>query len=197
MIRALHLFFIAVAVVFATAPTVSLAAEQDAAKNRAIVVTDSVSAKVTVVGIKKKERELTLRDESGSEVVVVVPKEVRNFPQIKKGDILEVEYHRAAATQLEKASDTNAAGQATAVERAPAGAKPGMWAMHTRSIVATVLEIDAKTRLLTVQGPQGGIVTVKVPADMKTFDSLKKGDKISAVYTEAVAISVKSPPKKQ
>lgn len=197
MIRALHLFYIAVAVVFVTAPTLSPAAEQSTAKNRAIVVTDSVSAKVTVVGIKKKERELRLRNEQGEEVDVVVPKEVRNFPQIKKGDIIEVEYHRAAATVLEKASDTNAAGMAATVERAPAGAKPGARAMQTRSIVATVLEIDAKDRLLTVQGPQGGVVTVKVPADMKTFDSLKKGDKISAVYTEAVAVSVKEPPKKK
>jgi len=40
-------------------------------------------------------------------------------------------------------------------------------------------------------------VTVAVPADMKTFDSLKKGDKISAEYAEAVAISVKTPAKKK
>jgi len=193
MSKVLRLF--CVAVVFATASVMSRAAEQDAGKNRAIVVTDSVSAKVTVIGINKKKRELTLRDEGGSEVVVAVPEEVRNFPQIKKGDILEVEYHRAAATQLEKASDINTAGHAAVVERAPAGAKPGMWAMHTKSIVATVLEIDAKERMLTLQGPQGGVVTVKVPAEMKTFDSLKKGDKVSAVYTEALAISVKSPPK--
>jgi len=197
MTQALRLFYFAVAVVFASAPTLSLAAEQGAAKNRAIVVTDSVSAKVTVVGIKKKEHELKLRNEQGEEVDVIVPKEVRNFPQIKKGDIIEVEYHLAAATQLEKVSETNAAGEATVVERAPAGAKPGAWAMHTQSIVATVLEIDAANRLLRLQGPKGGIVSVKVPADMKSFDGLKKGDKVSAVYTEAVAISVKEPPKKK
>jgi hypothetical protein len=40
-------------------------------------------------------------------------------------------------------------------------------------------------------------VSVKVPDDMKSFDSLKKGDKISAMYTEAVAISVKTPAKKK
>jgi len=197
MTRALRLFYIAAAFVFAAAPILSPAAEQSAAKNRAIVVTDSVSAKVTVVGIKKKEHELKLRNEQGEEVDVIVPKEVRNFPQIKKGDIIEVEYHLAAATQLEKVSETNAAGEATVVERAPAGAKPGMRAMHTQSIVATVLEIDATNRLLTLQGPKGGIVTVKIPADMKSFDGLKKGDKVSAVYTEAVAISVKEPPKKK
>ncbi|HSD97537.1 MAG TPA: hypothetical protein VLB06_10390 [Sulfuricaulis sp.] len=197
MTKVLHLFYIAVAVVFAAAPSVSMAVEQDSAKSGAIVVTDSVSVKVTVVDINKKERRLTLRDESGAKLDVIAGEEVRNFAQIKKGDIVEVEYHRAAATTLEKVSDTNVAGQVTEVERAPAGAKPGAWAMQTSSIVATVLEIDTKNRLLTVQGPKGGIVTVKVPADMKTFDSLKKGDKISAVYSEAVAISVKTPTKKK
>jgi hypothetical protein len=186
-----------VAVVFATVHTVSLAAEQGTTKGGGIILSDSVSAKATIVNIKKKERELTLRDEKGAEIVVVAGKEVRNFDQIKKGDIVEVEYHVAVASLLEKVSDSNVAGQTTNVARAPAGDKPGMAAMHTSSIVATVLEIDKKNRLLTAQGPKGGIVTIKVPADIKAFDSLKKGDKISAVHSEAVAISIKSPAKKK
>jgi hypothetical protein len=178
-------------------PAVSLAAEKAAAPKEAIVMTDSVRAKVTVVKIDSKDRKITLRDEKGSEMEVVAGEEVRNFKQIKKGDIVEVEYRVAVATALSKASDANVAGQATTVERAPAGSKPGGVVTHTRSIVATVLEIDKKNRTLTAQGPKGGVVTVKVPADMKTFDSLKKGDKISAIISEAVAISVKTPEKKK
>jgi len=85
---------------------------------------------------------------------VIAGDEVRNFAQIKKGDIVEVNYQVAVATALEKASDATVAGQTSAVERAPAGAKPGMAAMQTRSIVATVLEVDAKNRTLTAQGPR-------------------------------------------
>ena len=194
--KAKYSFCAVFAAVLAAAPAVTLAADPATTKEGAIVVTDSAYAKATIVDIKKKERKLTLRDERGNELVVVAGPEVRNFAQIKKGDIVEVEYHRAAATKLEKASDANIAGKAETIERAPAGAKPGMVATQTSSIVATVLEIDQKNRLLTVQGPQGGIVTVKVPADMKAFDSLKKGDQISAVYSEAIAISVRTPTKK-
>jgi hypothetical protein len=190
MTKILHLLFIAATLAFAAAPAVSLA-------DGPIVLTNSVSAKVTIVKVNKKTRELTLRDEQGKEAVVVASEEVRNFNQIKKGDVLEVEYHRAAATTLQKAGDTTSAGESTDVKRAKAGEKPGMVALHTSTIVATVLEIDAKNRLLTVQGPKGGIVTVVVPADMKAFDSLKKGDKITAEYAEAVAISVKTPEKKK
>jgi len=197
MIKAGKLYSIALAAVLAAAPAVTLSADKAADKGGAIVLTDSAQAKATVVDIKKKERAITLRDEQGAEFVVIAGEEVRNFAQIKKGDIVEVDYKRAAATALEKASDATVAGQQTVVERAPAGGKPGMMAMQTSTIVATVLEIDQKNRVVTLQGPKGGIVKVAVPADMKTFDSLKKGDKVSAVYTEAVAISVKSPAKKK
>jgi hypothetical protein len=197
MFKSGNLYGIALAAVLAATPAVTLAADKDAPKGGAIVLTDSAHAKATIVDIKKKERALTLRDEQGAEMVVIAGPEVRNFPQIKKGDIVEVDYRRAAATALEKAGDATVAGQATTVERAPAGGKPGMMATQTSTIVATVLDIDQKNRVVTLQGPKGGIVTVAVPADMKTFDSLKKGDKVSAVYTEAVAISVRTPAKKK
>lgn len=197
MTKILHLLYVAVAVVFAAASAVSMAADQGDAKGGTVVLSQSGHAKATVVDIKKKERELTLRDEQGTEIVVVAGKEIRNFAQIEKGDVIEVEYHRAAASALEKMSDTNAAGASSEVVRAKEGAKPGMRARHTSSIIATVMEIDVQKRLLTVQGPKGGIVTIEVPASVKAFDSLKKGDQISAVYTEAIAISVRSPEKKK
>jgi hypothetical protein len=88
------------------------------------------------------------------------------------------------------------AAQGSAIQRAPAGEKPGMSAMRTSSIVATVVDIDHKTRMISARGPKGNVATFKVPADVKAFDKLKKGDQISAVYTEAIAVSVKSPAKK-
>lgn len=183
------LFFIAVAFAFSATPSVSIAGEP-------IAVADSVYINATIVKVNKNERAITLRDEHGNEEEVLVSEEVRNFDQIKEGDVLEVEYHRAAASTLQKITDASSAGKSLEVERAPSGAKPGMAAMQTSTIVATVLEIDTKARLLTVQGPKGGIVTVVVPTDIKSFDDLKKGDKISAEYGEAVAISVRTPAKK-
>jgi hypothetical protein len=198
MIKNTHIIYLAAALVFATAPVVSMAAEPAASTPAgALVLSDSVSAKATIVNINKDTRELTFRNERGEEMKLIASDEVRNFAQIKKNDVVEIQYKVAVATVLEKVSDTNVAGEATVVDRAPLGGKPGMAAMHTTTIVATVLEIDKKYRLLTAQGPKGGIVTVQVPADMKSFDSLKKGDKISAVYSEAVAISVSTPAAKK
>jgi hypothetical protein len=178
-----------------------LAAEQKAEQEKADrpggVVVEAVSFTATVDAIDSKTRTITLKGTDGTKTSFIAGDEVRNFAQIKKGDIVEVDYRRAAATALEKASDATVAGQAATVERAPAGAKPGMMATQTSTIVATVLEIDQKNRVVTLQGPKGGIVMVAVPADMKAFDSLKKGDKVSAIYSEAMAISVKTPAKKK
>jgi len=188
---------VAAAVVFAAGSSLTLAADQGAGKGGALVLSESVTATATVAKIKSKQREITLRNSAGAEMTVIAGDEVRNFAQIKKGDVVEIEYHVAVASKLEKVTELKAAGQATEVARAAAGGKPGMAAAHVRTIVAKVLEVDTKNRMLTAQGPRGNVVTVKVPAEMKAFDGLKKGDRISAIYSEAVAVSVKTPEKKK
>jgi len=189
MTKLLQLFLIAIGFVFIATPAVSFAVDP-------IMISQSITAKATIIKVNKKTREITLRDDQGNQETVVASKEVRNFNKIKKGDILEIDYYRAAASTLQKAGDTTSAGESTDVQRAKAGAKPGMVAVHTKTIVATVLAIDTQNRLLTVKGPKN-TVTVAVPADMKAFDSLKVGDKISAEYAEAVAVSVRTPAKKK
>ena len=200
MFRITKGFYIAITAIFMVVSGVVLAADEGTEESNvakpAVVVGDSAVLRATIVKINKKTRELTLRDEQGAETMLQAGDEVRNFNQIKKGDIVEVEYQVAAASSLEKVSDITSAGEATHIERAPVGAKPGMAAVHARTIMATVLDADKNTRMLTVKGPKGGIVTIKVPAEIKAFDSLEKGDTISAEYAEAMAISVKTPEKK-
>jgi hypothetical protein len=160
-----------------------------------VMLVDAVNATATVVNVDAADRSITLRKEDGGELSIIAGEEVRNFAQIRKGDIVEVKYYRAAASALEKVEDLNIASESSEVRRTPKGAKPGMSMQHSSTIVAEVLGVDKDQRLLTVRGPQGGIVTVAVPVDMKAFDTLKVGDRISAVYTQALAISVTSPTK--
>ncbi len=62
------------------------------------------------------------------------------------------------------------------------------------TIVGTVTAIDAETQMVTVRGPDGNEVDLKVedPAKLK---NVKTGDLVKATYTEAVAISVSTPAK--
>jgi hypothetical protein len=158
-----------------------------------VMVSDTVEAQATVVAIDKQQRRILLRDTRGGEYDVIAGPDVRNFDQIRKGDQVEVLYQRAAASRLEKIADPNAAVEFTSVERAEKGAKPGMTATRSRTVAAKVIEIDTRHRLLTVKGPQGNVLTVRVPPTVLAFDELQVGDTIAAGYTEAIAISVRPP----
>jgi hypothetical protein len=46
---------------------------------------------------------------------------------------------------------------------------------------------------VTLRGPQGNAVMLKVDEQVKKFDQVKKGDEVVVRHTEAVAIAVQKP----
>ena len=81
------------------------------------------------------------------------------------------------------------------MERAPLGAKPGGTLGREVKIVADVVAVNPKTRTVTLKGPKGNTVDLKVE-DPAQFANIKMGDQVDAVYTEALAISVEPAAKK-
>ena len=73
------------------------------------------------------------------------------------------------------------------------GQKPGGLAVQTMQKSATVEDIDYSTREVKLKGPDGNIVKVKAGDKVKRLEDVKKGDRIVATYTEALAISVAKP----
>jgi hypothetical protein len=65
--------------------------------------------------------------------------------------------------------------------------------MVTSTVFATVRVevIDRKARTLTITGPRGREVTLKVPSDALNYDKLKKGDMISLTYFEGLAMALR------
>jgi hypothetical protein len=61
------------------------------------------------------------------------------------------------------------------------------------TVNATVEAIQHSTRTLTLKGPEGNLVDVVAPPDVKRFDTIKVGDTISAKYYENVVLRVKAP----
>jgi hypothetical protein len=64
---------------------------------------------------------------------------------------------------------------------------------RTVDISATVEALDLKTRMVTLRGPKGNSVTMKVGDHVKRLDQVKVGDTVAAQYTEVVEISVSKP----
>lgn len=150
----------------------------------------TVNASATVVGIDAASREITLKRPDGKVFTVTADDKVRNFPQIKVGDTVNVEYTQAITLDLRKGGGgVSDRKEKKTVTRAPAGARPGGALGREVTILADVVAVDTKKRVVTLRGPQGNVVDLSVqdPAQLK---NIKKGDQVQAVYTESLAIAV-------
>ena len=150
----------------------------------------AVEIQATVTAIDKAKRTVTVKGPRGKTRTLAVSKEARNFDQVKVGDMVTLTYVEALTVSLEKAAGAKPGTSVTEeLKRAEPGEKPGGQLTTQTTVVGTVTAIDAKTRMVTVRGPEGNEVDLKVqdPAKLK---NLKKGDLVKATYTEALAISV-------
>ncbi len=70
------------------------------------------------------------------------------------------------------------------------GDKPGGAVVEVSSITATVESIDYNARTVTLRGPNGDLVSLKVGEEAKNFNQVKKGDKVTFDYYESVAVDI-------
>ena len=68
--------------------------------------------------------------------------------------------------------------------------KPGFVAVNLTVVKASVEAIDKQSRMITLKGPRGNIVTLKAGEEIVNFDQINKGDNVVARYYESVAIIV-------
>jgi predicted small lipoprotein YifL len=152
--------------------------------------TATTTAQAKVVGVDQKDRAVTLQASDGHEFTIHVGDEVRNLPQVHKGDMVNVVYHEALAAKLVKKGHGKAGVQAAeGAERAPVGAMPAAAGARTIQVTATVTRVDKANQEVTLKGPRGKSVDVKVQ-NPENMELVKKGDLVEITYTEAVAISV-------
>jgi Cu/Ag efflux protein CusF len=144
----------------------------------------------TVQDIDPATRTVTLKGANGKVVEVQVGDEARNFDQLKVGDVVKAVYRESLTLSLKKdGNGISSAEEQPSMERTPAGAKPGGAVGREVKVMANVVAVNAKSRMVTLQGPKGNTVDLKVE-DPEQLANIKVGDQVEAVYTEALAISV-------
>ena len=188
-------FLLTALVVAATIPAVQ--AQQPAAKisepvvssepgKAGVLVTAEVSA--TVTAVDKATRTITLKGPQRT-VEVVAGDAVKNFDQIKVGDSVAVKYVEALTLELKKTkAPVDAKGEVAAVRAAP-GARPAGAIGREITLRADVVDVDPKNSTISLKGPRGNVVDLKVQ-NQDHFKVVKKGDQVEVVYTEAVALAV-------
>lgn len=164
-------------------------AEVDTAGGAAIV--DTIQLTATVTAIDAAERQVTLKGDNGATRVVKCGPEVVNFPQIEVGDKVKVTYTEELAVYL-GVGDPPSAAAAAGIKLAPVGAKPSAVIANAAQITAKVTSVDAATRHVTLELPDGSSKTVKVGKRVN-LDNVKAGDTVTAQYAESVAITVEAP----
>ncbi|MFA6412136.1 MAG: hypothetical protein WCW53_05510 [Syntrophales bacterium] len=186
---------LAMAAILAVGTQFAFAADKAAKKpagEPGAVVVDTVKATAKVTAIDAAKRTVTLEMDGKSKTITCGP-EVRNFDQIKVGDLLKVTFVEALAVYLQKAGAPAGGEEVKTVTLAPKGSKPGVLVTDTIVLKAKIDAVDAKKGTVTITTPAGETKTMKVDKKVKGLKALKKGDDIVVRYTEALAIVVEAP----
>ena len=146
----------------------------------------------TVKAIDKKNRVVTLQSPDGKVAKVKCGPEVRNFAQIRVGDVVKTSLLETVELFV-TGNDEPAAEHVTEVGRAPLGNKPGFAAIDAVEVKATVVAIDYQTRKVTLKGPEGKVIKVTAGPQVKRLTEVNVGDSVVARLTRAVSIEVSKP----
>ena len=174
------------------APAAGVAVTSEPGK---VAMVGAAELSAQVVAIDKATCTLTLKGPKGNVVDVVAGEQVKNFDQIKVGDLVVARYAQALTLELRKTRD--AGGEAVVKEeaaKAKAGEKPAVAGARTVTLLADVVGVDPKASTITLKGPKGNEVTLDV-RNPDQFKVVKKGDQVEVTYTEALALSVEMAPK--
>lgn len=153
------------------------------------VIADTVKVTAQVTAIDKATRKVEMKGPEGRTVSVIAGDEVRNFDQIKVGDMVVIQYVEALTLELRKSGAAKAPTEQTAAVRAKPGEKPAGAVGRQVTATADVVNVDEKNSVISLKGPEGRVVDLKVK-NKDHFKVVKKGDKVDVTYTEAVAIAV-------
>jgi hypothetical protein len=141
-----------------------------------------------IEAIETSTRTVTLKKPDGTFVTVVAGPEVKRFDELKLGDKVNARYYENVVIRLKRPDepdvDTGGKTAATSGQVLPGGTKA-----KQRTITATITDIDMNMPSITFTGPNGWKYTSKVQ-DKAALASVKVGDKVDIVWTEAVLVSV-------
>ena len=151
----------------------------------------AVEVTATVTKLDPKTREVTLKAADGREVTFVAGEEVRNFAQMKVGDVVTALYAEALAYEVTKGGKPLGVEAKVAGGRAEPGAKPAGAVGRQVTVTVTIVAIDPKVPSVTFKGPGGNTRTIKVMHPEK-LQGVSVGDAVDLTYTEAIAIKVDS-----
>jgi hypothetical protein len=146
----------------------------------------------TVEAVDLEQRRLTLKGPQGTARTFTVDERVERFNEIKVGDEVKMDYYLSFASEIREPTAEEKASPSTVLERtakALPGTAPPAGGLRRIKAVVTVEQIDRPAERVTVRGPLGNTLTVRV-ADPSRLDMVHLGDTVIVTYTEGLAVAV-------
>ena len=142
----------------------------------------------TVESIDPATRTVTLKKPDGTYVTIVAGPEVKRFAELKIGDKVNAKYYENMVIRVKRPGEPDmysASKTTTPSEKA----LPGGTRSKQVTITATIAAIDMETPSITFTGPNGWKYSSRVE-DKAALASVKVGDKVEVVWTEAMLVSL-------
>ncbi len=150
--------------------------------------TQPVHMTAEIVGIDAGDRALTLKGPGGNVVIVLVSQQAAGFDQLKIGDHIDVLYKNALLTKAEKVGGAGKGIRERIDRQSDTPASGGYESARQTDVLATVMKIDRKQRLVTLRGAHQ-TQTFEAAPDVDLSD-VKVGDTLRAVFVSAAAVQV-------
>jgi hypothetical protein len=157
------------------------------ASQTALGKAEVVHAQVHVVAIHPATNSVTLRGPYGHLADVDVNPQLADVKKLRVGDRLNVAYQQALLLHADKVTTRGVRERIETTVAMPASAGYASSA-HRVQIVATVLKIDRKSRMVTLRGPKHQQV-LRAAASVPLHE-LKVGDSVRAEFVSAAAVEV-------
>lgn len=174
----------------ASEKTTPSASQASAPELGGILSEQTAQVTATVEKVDLATRRVTLRGPTGRVVTLKAGPEVKNLPQVKKGDLVNVAYYESLAYEVKKPASAEPGASVTDVAAAAKpGERPAGAALSQVTVTTKIQAIDVSVPSVTLETPEGDPITVKVRNPAK-LEGVAVGDLVEITYSEGLAVSV-------
>lgn len=152
----------------------------------------------TITAINLDTREVTIKGKQGNELTLVADPQITRLSEFRVGDEIVLDYSVSMAADIRQPTAEELAKPYSVIEdttKATSDKAPGVEGYKIIEAVVSVEGLDRQTQTVTVKGPKGNYVAIKVK-DPSTLDKLRLGDIALVVYSESFALRLEKAPAK-
>jgi Cu/Ag efflux protein CusF len=146
-----------------------------------------IHAQVRVAALDAATNSVTIRGPHGNLADVDVNPALADVSRLRVGDRLNVGYQQALLLHIDKLATRGVRERVETTVAIPASAG-FVSSAHRVRVIATVVDIDRKNRMMTLRGPKHR--QVLRASNAIPLDQLKVGDSVRAEFVSAVAVEL-------